>query len=647
MIRRKQAHGAHKEEGRSLLKMMRCWLFLSLYFSISTAAAQPQDREVPSFSRIDVLKGEASLTHEIHAVNPLKERGEEVGRFDLSEVQLLLNATPFFPSAGEATVRFSSMVDGLTEVPLYLLYLTESDFEVFVSIDEDDFIPAPSRFRFDGTLTVQLPRALNIGEEARIRFDFTRVTWEEEEPPSVVEDREMRLTHILSSKYIPFNGETALYDFFTLETIIEAGPDVSPGGLGTLVSRPAIGREGAWYYRSEISAQFFVYSVGGEYPDTIDDLIEVSAPLEFPLSEGTRALGEAARDVVDFYEMLYGPFPFTRLGIWPISEQAGAAIGPQAQVLVPWYFWSDELDFGPTFDRDGVLYHEIAHQYFFNTVRIEPDPLLKGHAWLSEAVAEYSALRALEALKGEGELSRSVNFSVYLLDAAFTDHPPVASHEINEDFSYFSVVYMRGSLLIYALWHRMLDFDEVFRECVISWRALFITSDDMYGCFASMTPKEPYRNFDLEEYWSRYFESDLIDEIFVRASYLSDEESLLYVRDQEVWEDRIEVITFSPEGQESALYFPRGVENAQSYLQSAARVDPHLTTPRLVLNLNSADVDLNGLVDGQDALDVLFYLGRDLEALEDYFPHWADVDGDGRISERDLTEVVTQIGTYF
>jgi hypothetical protein len=160
-----------------------------------------------------------------------------------------------------------------------------------------------------------------------------------------------------------------------------------------------------------------------------------------------------------------------------------------------------------------------------------------------------------------------------------------------------------------------------------------------------MTPKEGYASFDLASYIDRYFVGVTFDVIQVRASYISDEESALWLTTEE-WPDAIEIMTYTPEGTPVAYYVPRGPERMISYSESSARVDPIRTTPRRVFNLNPTDVDLNGVVDGQDALDVLFHRGKDSLDFNRTFPRWADVDRDERISDADLTEVVRLIGSY-
>ena len=56
---------------------------------------------------------------------------------------------------------------------------------------------------------------------------------------------------------------------------------------------------------------------------------------------------------------------------------------------------------------------------------------------------------------------------------------------------------------------------------------------------------------------------------------------------------------------------------------------------------------MNGVVDGQDALDVLFERGKRLNRLDSVFPEHLDVDQDGVISDEDITEIQRTMGQIY
>ena len=104
----------------------------------------------------------------------------------------------------------------------------------------------------------------------------------------------------------------------------------------------------------------------------------------------SEAVGEGLR-VVQYYEDLYGPFPFAELDIAEMAVNMGFWQAPPGLVLITKYEiaveWIDSPTRGRPHYASSVLSHEIAHQYWGHVVGwASPDD-----QWLSEALAEYSS----------------------------------------------------------------------------------------------------------------------------------------------------------------------------------------------------------------------------------------------------------------
>ena len=97
----------------------------------------------------------------------------------------------------------------------------------------------------------------------------------------------------------------------------------------------------------------------------------------------------------------------------------------------------------------------------------------------------------------------------------------------------------------------------------------------------------------------------------------------------------------------SYAYVPRLFAQRFQFTQAGARIDPELTTPREILSVNADDVDLNGVVDGQDALDVLFNIDRASSELSGFISIHLDANFDGYVDEGDLTEVQRTMGRVY
>lgn len=608
----------------------------------ANAQVSSDERSHSSSHRINLLSGEASLqTHSLPHFSIIKPEGEQFETVNFIEQRLTFHGQAGLPSSGEVHLDFVSQIDGLDRIPVYMFGANPSELSFEFSRDGQNWGAASVRAFVDGTFRIIFSESLNTGERASIRCRLPVLDFSEEEAPQCVEDRPF--AHVLSPRYLMFNAESTLFDSYTLTTVITTDGSISPGGLGRVISRPAQGEPGDWVYQSEIDSYLTVYAVGAQYPQAMGELIEIFDPPNQLGRFDHAHIINSIEEGIAVYEELYGPFPYSRLGVYPISEQANAAIGPQAQILLPWYFWDDRFEISDlTFEPKSVTYHELAHQYFFNMVRLNPDPSL-GQAWLSEAMAEFSAIRAIEETSGDARLHRWINHLVYLLMVQEGDEAPIASAEVIEHPNYFPSTYLRGSTLIYGIYHRMSDFTEKLRECVISWRGLFIEARDMYACFSSMSPKAAYASFSIEEYITRYFTGITRDLINVDARWVDDDQSVLLIND-ESWSDSLELRVSSAQGEISSLYPQRAEEMNVPITGASVLIDPEISTPRFVVNQYPVDVDLNGVIDGQDALDVLYHVGVTFDSSEIAFPVHLDIDGDLGISTLDLREIQREMG---
>ncbi len=173
--------------------------------------------------------------------------------------------------------------------------------------------------------------------------------------------------------------------------------------------------------------------------------------LVFPKHAGKAAavLRETA-GIVQFYEELFGPYPYERLTVAEIPLFPGG-YGSTSLVMLTSASWE------PKQMPYRFLAHEIAHQWWGNSVF----PQGPGAGWLSEAFAEYSAYlwaerahggkRALLAsIRDAGERYRAV--SGREAEEAIRDTDPY-----DQRGAYQEVIYMKGALVLHALRFTMGD----------------------------------------------------------------------------------------------------------------------------------------------------------------------------------------------
>lgn len=154
-----------------------------------------------------------------------------------------------------------------------------------------------------------------------------------------------------------------------------------------------------------------------------------------------------ASEAVERFGELYGPYP------WPdlVLAEVGSATGFSMEYPRMIHLTRDKVA------DPYVVYHEVAHQWFYAQVGNEQ----QAEPWLDEALADFSARR----LMGIGEnhcSSRPVNSDVFAWPAG-----PIDGGDWTSCDGYFHAVFYRGTEFLTAL--RSTMGDESFDEAMRSW----------------------------------------------------------------------------------------------------------------------------------------------------------------------------------
>ena len=116
---------------------------------------------------------------------------------------------------------------------------------------------------------------------------------------------------------------------------------------------------------------------------------------------GARDLLACARTALQAFEPRFGPYPWKTLAIAEVSLTGGAGgvempgLALVAQALAP---GSSQDGLVPAGMFEFTCFHEVAHQWWQGIVGSDP----RREPWVDEALAQYSAVLAVEASKGGG-----------------------------------------------------------------------------------------------------------------------------------------------------------------------------------------------------------------------------------------------------
>jgi aminopeptidase N len=174
--------------------------------------------------------------------------------------------------------------------------------------------------------------------------------------------------------------------------------------------------------------------------------------LYHPLDATEAELAEFARtaEMMEFFEELFGPYPFECYGGVLAYEQIGGAL--ETQTL-------------PVYGRgcnEAVLAHEMAHQWFGNAV----SPATWSEMWLNEGFASYAEFLWFEYVRGPEAAEARVQGMYRMLRARRVG--PAADPGVERLFG--ANTYVRGGWVLHQL--RRAVGDEVFFEILRTWGEL-------------------------------------------------------------------------------------------------------------------------------------------------------------------------------
>lgn len=622
---------------------MSRWPIVALVAALTAALAAPAHAD-PALPPGGVQAWKKALLGHRPPLYPPPDDGrarpDTVGAFDLLAVAVALDfdaARVPDEAAYRVTIEARQPLDA---VPLLAVFYAPDEIRD-VRGRSLEFVYSPEM----GELVFFLEEPLRAGDRADFTIDAA-LTYACDLPPGCIEDG--GFVHVADGLWYPMSLEEPLDDRFIATLELTTRLPRVPSGTGAR-PRAAVVQGGLHraVFETEVATFLPAFSVG-DYRLDVRGRVEVFSPPG--AGDAAPALAAFADDVIEYYSALFSPYPFSRLGVAAISTSAGAGIGPQANILLPDVFWSIPLAdpvLGPTV-RD-VTSHEIGHQYFFNLLGVVDN----GEAWMSEGFAEYAATRHGEHDTGADDHAR-VNYWTYVLTVPPGEDEPLRSEAISASNWYFEIVYLKGSAVLQALRHRFgtARWDAAFAAYISAFAGQIVTTAE-FEDFMSDALGE-----DVTPFFADWVYDRGVVELRVSVTRGRTDQAPLTVEVRQSGPPApvagpLPIVVRGADSAPRRVDLPLGAGPVEVDLQGGQwiEVDPELTLFRRVRPDPAGDVNLDGVVDGMDLLDVAFSRGR--AAIEETeigpvpSPDWddrLDVDRDDDIDDADLDRLIGQFG---
>ncbi len=231
----------------------------------------------------------------------------------------------------------------------------------------------------------------------------------------------------------PSNDHPSDKATYTFRVTVPQGLDVAANGLLS-ESTPGDGVTTWVYDAPDEMATYLVQIVIADL-----EFVESTGPDGLPIrhafdvdaggsAEGPMAMTAA---MIDFYDDLFGPYPFVAYGAVVVDDPLGYALETQTLSI----FGTDAAT------SESVIAHELAHQWFGDAV----SPATWQDIWLNEGFATYVELLWQEH-RGVGGPDSFAD--AYRSGSSLLDLPPA---DPGPEMLFAPTVYDRGALTLYVL----------------------------------------------------------------------------------------------------------------------------------------------------------------------------------------------------
>ncbi|MGI9254750.1 MAG: M1 family metallopeptidase [Thermomicrobiales bacterium] len=311
-----------------------------------------------------------------------------------------------------------------------------------VTVDRVLVNAAPTEFTHQNDdLNVSLPAPANAGDTLTVEVDYHGI-------PGDIADYYQRgwwadgqTIFIIgepggAEAWFPVNNEPLDAAVWTLDLTVPAGVTVVAGGAPGPVTTDNGKTTTRWLYEDPVAPYLLAFAAGNF--DVLHPANPAGVALTFAVPPGLDpdklAVFDATPEMIDYFTTLFGPFPGKRFGA-AVVDDFGGALETEEMVI-----------FGAPSVTYETLAHELAHQWFGNSVRLES----WSDIWLNEAFGRYAEILWTE--HEEGPIARDA--ALQALASTVRRHHASATPPIGRptaDSMFGGDTYNLGALALHAL----------------------------------------------------------------------------------------------------------------------------------------------------------------------------------------------------
>lgn len=264
-----------------------------------------------------------------------------------------------------------------------------------------------------------------------------------------------------AASFYPVNDHPLDKATYTLRVTVPKPFDVAMNGIIT----EEIDNETTVTTVSEVNQPMASYltTINISQFDLVTEETSVGIPIrnyfEVGLSEDIPQIFARQGEMLEYFIPLFGDYPFDVYGAVMLNTLTGSALETQTLSI----FGLDSLYEGSVEESEAVVAHELAHQWFGNSVSVAD----WSDIWLNEGFATYAEGLWIEHLNGTAALDQWIE-DVYWMASDF--QMPAPGNPAADNL-FDGAVYYRGALAVHAL--RVSVGDEAFFEILRTWTSRY------------------------------------------------------------------------------------------------------------------------------------------------------------------------------